>query len=334
MNQVISTQGFPPAKRVAAWNEAACTQLSPMSVQPVDASQFSGHMSRSEFPHIRAVDIACGGAVVQRSHSHVVLASEPVFMLDLQLEGESLCEHAGRVAHLRPGDFVLTDSTRPHRVVFNAPVVMRILRMPAATLRRYLGCPELIVGIRVAGDSGYRRIASHFLRKLGSQEGIDTLAPEASHLENASMELLASACSQLREARTERSSLGTLHRFQAIEHIEKSLHRPDLTPSAVAMALRITPRYLHRLFSGDGETVGRYILKRRLERCAQQLSAPLHDCRHISDIAFSGGFSTVAHFCRTFRKHFSLSPGEFREHARKSREQSSRNPLTPGTLER
>ncbi len=299
----------------------------------MDATQFRGHMSRSEFPHIRAIDIACGAAVVQRSHSHVVLTSEPVFMLDLQLEGESLCEHAGRVAHLRPGDFVLTDSTLPHRVVINAPVVMRILRMPAATLRRYVGCPELIVGMRVAGDSGYRRIASHFLRKLGSQEGIDTLAPESSHLENASMELLASACSQLREARVERSSLATMHRFQAIDYIEKSLHKSDLTPSSVAMALRITPRYLHRLFSGDGETVGRYILKRRLERCAEQLAAPLHDSRHISDIAFAGGFSSVAHFCRTFRKQYDLSPGEFRERACNRRE-SSHNPLTRETLRR
>jgi AraC-like DNA-binding protein len=127
------------------------------------------------------------------------------------------------------------------------------------------------------------------------------------------MELLASAFSQFRAARTHRSSLATMHRMQIVELIEKGLHDPTLTPSGLSAALRITPRYLHRLFSGDGETVSRYILRRRLERAAQELVDPLHSRRHVSDIAFGCGFSTVSHFCRTFREQYGMSPGDFRD---------------------
>jgi AraC-like DNA-binding protein len=45
----------------------------------------------------------------------------------------------------------------------------------------------------------------------------------------------------------------------------------------------------------------------------------LYDRRHLSEIAFAGGFSTLTHFCRTFRARFGMSPGEYREYARRRR---------------
>jgi vanillate O-demethylase monooxygenase subunit len=48
----------------------------------------------------------------------------------------------------------------------------------------------------------------------------------------------------------------------------------------IAAALRITPRHLHRLFSGEDGTVGRYILRRRLEECAGTVTALSSKCCH------------------------------------------------------
>jgi AraC-like DNA-binding protein len=103
----------------------------------------------------------------------------------------------------------------------------------------------------------------------------------------------------------------------SIEHIEAHLSDPALKPATVAAALRISPRYLHRLFAAEAETVERYILRRRLEDCADQLGGVSHDRRHVSEIAVAGGFSTLAHFCRTFRARYGMSPGEYREYARR-----------------
>jgi AraC family transcriptional regulator, positive regulator of tynA and feaB len=284
-----------------------------MSVEPFDALGFRGQMRPAELSEIRAVDILSEGARVHRTAQHVARTREAVFTLDVQLRGESIVRQAGREAHLRPGDFVLTDSTRPYSVTFEQPVVMRLMRVPAKILRRYVGCPEDLVGVRVDGREGPGRVSSRLVRTLWKTEAdaASMLPSMSQHIERATLELLASAYAQF--SRTVQSSLATLHRMQIVEAIEASLEDPGLTPAKVAESLRISARYLHRLFSTDGETVSRYILRRRLENCAVQLKDPRHDRRQVGDIAFGAGFSTSSHFCRTFRDHFGLSPGEYRE---------------------
>lgn len=58
----------------------------------------------------------------------------------------------------------------------------------------------------------------------------------------------------------------------------------------------------------EGETISWYIRRRRLERCAEQLLDSFHDRRHMREIAFTSGFSTLSHFCPSFRDQYGLSP--------------------------
>jgi AraC-like DNA-binding protein len=81
----------------------------------------------------------------------------------------------------------------------------------------------------------------------------------------------------------------------------------------VAASCRITPRYLHHLFASSAETVGRYVLRRRLEECARALLAQAESGRTVAAIAFDHGFSSPTHFGRVFRQHFGMTPREYRE---------------------
>ncbi|MCZ0982276.1 hypothetical protein O1L60_34535 [Streptomyces diastatochromogenes] len=55
------------------------------------------------------------------------------------------------------------------------------------------------------------------------------------------------------------------------DHINRNLGDPDLSPERIARAQRISVRYLHRLFEGEGTTVGQLIRQRRLEECGREL---------------------------------------------------------------
>jgi AraC-like DNA-binding protein len=81
----------------------------------------------------------------------------------------------------------------------------------------------------------------------------------------------------------------------------------------VARSCRITPRYLHHLFAGSEETVGRYLLRRRLEECARALVVPVQLGRTVAEIAFDHGFNSPTHFGRVFRRRFGVTPREYRE---------------------
>jgi AraC-like DNA-binding protein len=318
MEEIISTRSLARGARVAAWNEAASRYLAPMEIAPVDATSFEGEMRRADLVSMRAFDVQCLGARVRRSAAHVTQSRDATFTLDLQVTGRSVIRQAGREVFLSPGDFVLLDGTRPHEAAFESPVLMRLLRFPAAVFRRFVGCPEDLVAIKVDGSQGNGLIASRFLAALFQGRNDQSVLGGVSHLERAALELIACAYAPLRRANTGTSSLAALHRVQIVEYIEDRLCDPSLTPASIARAMKMSLRYLHRLFNHETETVARYILRRRLERSAEQLADPLHAARQINALAYACGFASAAHFSRTFKQQFGMAPAEYRLHAERA----------------
>jgi AraC-like DNA-binding protein len=108
------------------------------------------------------------------------------------------------------------------------------------------------------------------------------------------------------------SSAVSARKLQAKRYIEEHLREPDLSPCTVANALGISPRYLRMLFCSGSENASRYILRRRLEECAKQLSSALWRGRTITEIAFASGFNSAAHFTRVFKDEYGVTPSQFR----------------------
>jgi acetamidase/formamidase/AraC-like DNA-binding protein len=103
----------------------------------------------------------------------------------------------------------------------------------------------------------------------------------------------------------------TLHRL--CQAAERRLDDPDLTPAKIAAAEGISERYLQKLFEGTGSSFTHYLRERRLQRAWADLSNPAEAHHSISEIAFRAGFNDSAHFSRTFRQRFGISPREFRQ---------------------
>ena len=95
--------------------------------------------------------------------------------------------------------------------------------------------------------------------------------------------------------------------------IERGLDDPDLSPARVAHSEGISERYLQKLFEGVGDNFSHYVRERRLQRAWADLASPAEGHRTISEIAYHYGFGDSAHFSRTFRARFGLSPREFRQ---------------------
>ncbi len=189
---------------------------------------------------------------------------------------------------------------------------MLVLGIPDAKLRRHIASPECLVAIPMQACHGVGSLLSSFLRSYWAacrQEFEDCAAErvDSGHSRSARCRLR-----RYPRARSDCSSLATAHRIRIINYIEAHLHDPDLTPSQIAAACRMTPRYLHHLFSDQEETVARYILRRRLDACARALVSSAQRARTVTAIAFDHGFNSPTHFGRVFRAKFSMTPLEFR----------------------
>jgi AraC-like DNA-binding protein len=93
--------------------------------------------------------------------------------------------------------------------------------------------------------------------------------------------------------------------------IGENLDRPDLGPDLLMRTFRLSRTTLYQLFKPLGG-ISAHVTERRLRRCLIDLTDPRMRRRRISEIAFSWGFNSDAHFSRAFRRAFGMAPGDAR----------------------
>jgi AraC-like DNA-binding protein len=314
--EVVSTDGLSGRKKVEYWNDLATRAMTAMTADPADIATFCGRMRRMEVGEMRAVEVFSHGARVERSPAQIARSGEAPFLLELQLDGISATRQGAREARLEPGDFTLLDSARPFEVRCTDPMKLLVLKVPRALLSKYLGCPEAMAAIPMCAAHASNELTSRFLRDLWRQSNAVLDPGRADHATRAALELMAYAYGALPPARVDAASASAAHRIRVLDYVEYHLSDPCLTPASIAEALRMSRRYLHRVWKGEeGESLARYVLRRRLEECARALRDPLHVRRSITAIAFDWGFVGMPHFCSAFRQHYGSSPREYRASA-------------------
>ncbi|HEY0341562.1 MAG TPA: helix-turn-helix domain-containing protein [Steroidobacteraceae bacterium] len=312
--ETLSTDAVQPSKRVEYWNDVACDALTAQCAQPTSPATFWGRMTRGDIGGLRFVEFSSDAAVVRRSRAHIACSREANYLIRIQLSNESLSSQCGQDVLLRPGDFTLCDSIRPYKLTFTGKVSILTVRVSKELLQRYIGCPDSLVHIPVSGSTGGGALASKLIREIWhSSDGIvaDT-EPRVAHVV---LELFASAYIGIGAASIDSSCLASPVRLLIFDFIEQSLRDPELSPVTIAQSLRISPRHVHRVFAQRGESVTRYILRRRLERCRAALDDPLLAALSLSRICSGYGFKTLPHFSRLFREEYGVTPSDYRRGA-------------------
>jgi len=97
---------------------------------------------------------------------------------------------------------------------------------------------------------------------------------------------------------------------RVMEYLDRHIDQA-VNLAAMSQIANFSPFHFHRIFTLlVGETPAGFLLRIRIEKTAQQLKD--YPGKTISDISFDCGFSSVSLFSRTFRKHFDMSPKEYR----------------------
>jgi AraC-like DNA-binding protein len=233
--------------------------------------------------------------------------------LHLQLDGESVNRQDRREAHLLPGDMTICDNSRPYEIVFEHPSRVLVFGFANQLMRRYIQYPQNVSAMYLPGNSGMGGLLADFLRDVWQRCVEDKDFDINPAVSDAILGLVANACRHRAGAAIDNNSMSAAHRVRIVNYIEEKLGDPQLTPTRIAAAFRITTRYLHHLFSAQDETVARFILRRRLEECARALASTSQRRRTITSIAFDYGFSSATHFGRVFRSRYDRTPREYRK---------------------
>jgi AraC-like DNA-binding protein len=291
----------------------------PVSAESGDADTFRGTVTFANLGPLRLAQISADAHVTRRTERLIRRADPDYYKLTLQTAGSSVLSQGGHDTALTPGDLAIYDTTRPYDLRLDGPFGMVVLMFP----RSLLNVPErslrLIAGQRIPGDRPLPRLIGPFV--TGLTQHTDGHVPETNRLLcDALLDMLGAALADELEINTSPApgprQAAMLHRIKI--YIDEQLSDPDLDPTGIAAAHHISPRYLRKLFEAEGDSVSRWIRRRRLDNCRRDLAEPKLFDKSVTSVASRWGFTDAAHFSRLFRSTFGQSPREHRQSAQGS----------------
>ena len=317
--ETVSTANVASSKKMRFWNATVSAAVASAAADPLDENTFQGQLRLLDLDNIRVAEVCGGASNVRRFPAH---ARGGHFVLQLILSGELTTRTAGKQTTLVAGDFWMYGTSSGAELLLSKPVSLLALCVPRERLARYIACPDAACSLVVSGASGAGALVASYLRDFWGRAENELSPQLVPRFAEIALQMIASTYAGIPAARPDSSCRLTEHRLRIRSYIEEHLCDADLTPHSIADALRITPGYLHRLFSAGTESVARYILRRRLEECHRNLVDCMQSARSVTHIAFEHGFNSLPHFSRVFRNHFGITPSELRLRAARATDKS------------
>ncbi len=306
--QKWSSGGFKPRERFDAWQAALNASHLGWTLEKKEKTGFSAEIQMSKLPDLQVIRCLCQPCSGFRGKREIAADGAAYYGLLLLHKGREEVRVGSRSALLEPGDILLWDSTEPVHFKLHSMVFKTTVLVPQSRMEDALPQTRRLVGKALDWRRGLGAVTTSHITTLGAQ------APYIHHLQahptaETTLALIATSLGS-QESRAGASARAKLTE-RIKKHIERNLDDPALGPQALADRFGISVRYLHLLFAGEGHTVSRWILDRRLEKCRRELVvAGPH--KNITETAFAWGFNDGAHFSRVFKKRFGMSPKEYR----------------------
>jgi AraC-like DNA-binding protein len=312
--ETYSTAGLPSsgAGRMAAWNALYATQMSRVGFTPADQSQFDAELRIGLLGPVKLARLSVETCSVERSYSDIRGSSPRMYNFLLQAKGNSTFYHCGHEAHLTEGDFVLCDTGMPHYWLTKERSTTIMVRVEPEVLREYLPTPEQFCGVQLGRAVGLTDTVGAMVQSLTDQIEAGSCVGYERRIANYLLEMISMSYTVGFDTASNGSAVHWQRRNHVLRYIEDHLRDPELSPASVAAGLRLSPRYLRRIFSVSGERISAYILRRRLEECAQQMRKQAWNGHTLTEIAFSWGFNSAAHFTRSFHEQYGMAPRDYR----------------------
>lgn len=310
MSTIFSTEMVPAEKRASYWRDVVGKAFVPLSCDIGTPGSFRGWIKQSALANLHVVELRCDAHSARRTPLHISGQIDECFLVAFQTAGQGVFEQDGRVAVVDPGDFFLCDSSRPYELSFHDDFRQTVLVLPANQVRAQLPDADDLTAIAVGAAYGSGQLVEPVVRTL---EAAETLGPAAGALADAVLSIIVAGLRTLPAARARgHSELTRFHIDRARQYAMTQLHDPTLNAARIAGAVGLSTAHLHRLFQREPQSLSQWIWTERLEVCKRHLSAPAMLGRSLSSIAFAAGFNSAAHFSRSFRQRYGLSPSAWR----------------------
>ena len=303
-----------PAERADHWAHSLKNVCGGFETISRDWSKFRGTIELRNIGGFDVAGISMNADKVVRSRRQITQDDDRYCFLIMQMQGRAVLSQGDNEAFLEPGDMALIDSGYPSEFTYDGFMRQISLHIPRETLESCLPYGKIEAARTISGAAGMGAVIRDFLAstyKEANSIGEQDYPVVRESLLNF---LRATLCGHAPEQVMDLKVRQLIHIRNIIE---QNLTDPCLSPALIADFCGISTRQLHRLFKGEGVSFGEWVRTRRLSEARRQLANKHFSDHSIIQIAFHWGFNDAAHFSRSFRQEFGLSPRQYRLAARR-----------------
>jgi AraC-like DNA-binding protein len=302
-----STDSFAGPERERVWGEAL-SHISLPGTRLIDQAGFHGNVSSIvsplglEFSRVSASAQTISGKCPTR---------HPCLWLALPVQGKFLLDDGAACSDVRPGDIFYGPAGRDSTLQLPDHFTMLYIRIPQTMLHPRLVNLRVLPMGTLCGRTAVNRIFSNLLRSV--VDDLEELTDEHIHpIEVAIAEFVVSSLASTAAISCfDVAGASNFHRI--CQAIEMQLGDGELTLQRIADQQHVSARYIQKLFQQAGLSFSPYLRQRRLAHCHADLANTALRNLSISDICFRWGFNDAAHFSRSFRADYGMTPRAFRQ---------------------
>jgi AraC-like DNA-binding protein len=290
-----------------SWADDLADAFVPLEPRRISDAPFRGAITKADLAPIHISRVTATPHSVQRQRAHIAKGAGDLYFLNLQLDGLSRSVQRGHEQICGPGDLAVVDTTEPFEIINLRGFNLVCFAAPRALLPcRFADRPRLALSSTEMGRALARTLSGYADLCLRSQA-----APPLPVLGHHLLDLLSHAEKFVADAPLARAD-APVQLSMMLDHLDRHFTDPRFNAATLARKFGCSVRYVHKLFSATGRSVGEHVNDRRILASARHLLDP--GCRRmtIAEIAFAAGFSDISYFNRLFRRCHGLSPREFR----------------------
>ncbi|MGO8919813.1 MAG: helix-turn-helix domain-containing protein [Stellaceae bacterium] len=296
----------------ASWRDACCRHVYAITPERPSRGPFRGRIEARRFGELDVVALSCEGHRVSRSREDIARVATDTYYLYCQGADSAWFQQRDRELVVHRGDIVVADPNIPFSTGAARDFDFRIWRVPRRAMDPLIANSGNLPMTSLSHCDGMGALVSSYLTALAGQLGrIDRGAEDAIAQNVVRLVALAVGMAPgMHDAG--REAVRSAKLLRVLQHIDRHLAEPNLTPSRVATATGISLRQLHQLFEPKGTSFSRWVQRRRLEEIHALLATPASRGRTITEIAFAWGFNDLSTFYRAFRGAYGAHPGDVR----------------------
>ena len=312
--QIINTEAVPLAHRKELWLSHVIPGAAKVTGTPSgkrvlhieSMESFRGEWQYADLGFLRYSLMKCTPHTL-----HFDLAG-PRVQAFFQLGGITHIPKGTREVALTPGTWAIHKWTESMQLIHRTPVEYIVLAMDKHPFDL-----EGVEGLHAfTAKQGLHKLIYEFVCDTFST--LPALSRAGDGIAEITGRLLRQAIAEADSDGSVISESGKQIRVDGIKRfIEQYIGDALLSPEQIAAHFYCSKRTLHRAFAIDGESMERYIWRRRIECCAQELSSV--DTLSLTDLAYSYGFNSSTHFSRLFKTRYGMTPTEFMQLQRKKK---------------